>query len=140
MNLRLNQGAIVEFSLSGGDKPTTIVGKVVNVFPDEVELYPQLSIIKDGNYLDYYTADDVSIVHLRRNLITHWKYVPFSNVPKSGFIATDNSHNYQEHTKPYSEYTINKYENGFCKGNGPYLGNIKEYSPINSCCLEDDGK
>lgn len=59
MKLRFNLGAIIKFYLLDG---TSESGKVINVYPDEVELLEQIKIVKKDNH-SYYsdkTADGKS--------------------------------------------------------------------------------
>lgn len=144
MNLRFNQGAIVELALRGFAKPTSIIGKVVNVLPDEIELCPQLVVIQNGKWGNS-TADDIYTIHLRRELIWNWKYAHILsiNTLEADYISNTNEHHitHLNGTKSFSEYHLNHFEkDGLCRGNGPFYGNIKEESSIGVNLLDDDGK
>ena len=137
MNLRFNQGAIVVLELRGFDNPTKLIGKVVNVLPDEVELYPQLAIRQKGSFVNH-TADDICTIHVRRELIWNLKYATISciTIPGVEFISIPDNETHNN-----LDYTINDFGiDGLCKGTGTFYGNIKESQPTFFDKLEDDGK
>ena len=141
MYLRFNQGAIVVLELRGFDKPTSIIGMVVNVLPDEVELYPQSLLLYTISDLDQFcTSNNGTPIHVRRKLICNWKYATLADITSR--IQFSNEKRYNEYiSKLHSENKLNYFgSDGFCRGDGPYFGNIKEESSINANLLEDDGK
>lgn len=138
MNLRFNEGAIIKFTLYGCSIPTKIVGKVVKVLPDEVELYSQLRVYRNTGDkfpdLDLFTTADVkNTKHISRHLIQDWTYAKVSDLSSNvGGIYENNLH--LKRTTPdaklFEEYTLNHYDSdGFCKGNGPYCGDVRTTLP-----------
>lgn len=127
MKLRFNEGAIVTFELVDG---TSVSGKVIKVYDDEVELINQLKIVENdmGKYCSDRTLDGKEVRHVNRQLIKSWKYAKalrFSEgVPKDKkdfFSGAD-----------YSKSKVNMYEaDGTCKGNGKWCGDIEEHYATN---------
>ena len=90
MKLRFNVGAIVELSLLPNPSNQKITGKVINVTPDEIEVCPQLRVYRrNGNHdtLDSsVSADATYTLHIRRSLISYWRYVEVSALQRDGSI------------------------------------------------------
>ena len=112
MKLRFNEGAIVNFDLVDG---TSISGKVIKVYEDELEILEQLRI--ECGFFEYYpdrTRDGEEIIHLNRQLIKSWKYEK-----PSGFSGGDGN---------YSNAIVNIYaSDGTFKGEGKWCGDIEEH-------------
>ena len=122
MRLRFNLGAIVKFYLLDG---TSESGKVINVYPDEVELLEQFKIVKrDHSYDPCRTGDGTKVTHLNRQLIKSWEYA--SAMSFENRVYEDGSDFWNRYT--FSELTtFNNYsEDGFCKGTGSWCGDIAD--------------
>lgn len=146
MFLRFNEGAIVRLELL---EPInySIIGKIIKVLPDEVELCPQLLVYRGESLDTTCTANAINTIHLRRNLVWKWEYVTVSDIKKciakENSIYDNNRHRFwQENPKWFSNYTFNTFESdGLCKGNGSYCGNIPlTASSMAKDNFEDDGK
>lgn len=136
MYLRFNEGAIVKFTVIGSATPVNIVGKVLKVHPDEVELLPQLGVYRKSTHaygsnltLDYSsTADSDKSIHINRQLILGWCYATVRDLDVSkGNIQEDDFNIFSAlDRKPFSSYTFNYFSpDGYHRGDGPYCGEIK---------------
>lgn len=130
MKLRFKKGAVVRFELIGTGEPIYKVGKVENVFDDEVVLVEQISIKKeeekksddifgflDSSY-DKTRSVDGKKSHINRALIASWEYA-------NRAIAAKNVVEQPDLTKATFTYYD---ENGYCFGNGVDFSNIPDSS------------
>lgn len=132
MKLRFNLGAIIKFYLLDG---TSELGKVINVYPDEVELLEQIKIVKKDNHFYYSdkTADGTTVTHLNRQLIKSWEYA--SAMSFESRVYEDGSDFWNSYK--FSDLTsFNYYDaDGSCKGTGSWCGDIADdihiFIPIN---------
>ena len=147
MLLKFNEGAIVRLTVLGFSEPTVIVGKVEKVTHDMVEICPQLQVYRNSHLDNFCSADAVSNIFVRRNLIQNWRYAKVKHLRNFGHISDSPSPSWGavRKDKPFESFTLNYYdENGICKGTGPYCGEIEESPATIVITLDhtsyDDGK
>ena len=127
MNFDFNIGAIVKLGILGTAEPIYRIGKVIEVTPTEVVIIPQLHVYS-AHLDEYCTADVLSeVIHIRRQLIACWTYSKATDIIIKESISDDDNFSFWS-SKPFSEYTLNSYDNetGLCKGNGTNCRNIEE--------------
>lgn len=127
MKLRFKKGAVVRFELIGTGEPIYKVGKVENVFDDEVVIVEQISIEIDSDRSEFpfesYVYDKTRCVdgkksHINRAFIASWEYANRDTAARSQYIKPD-----------LSNATFTYYdENGYCYGNGIDFSNIPDSS------------
>lgn len=138
MKLRFNLGAIVMFKLVDG---SSVSGKVVKVYPDEVELLDQIKIVKkNSSYYPDRTADGTTVTHLNRQLIKSWEYA--SALSFDSQVYEDENFNWGRYR--FADLSIfNDYYGGECKGTGSWCGDIADdvhiLIPINTNSDDSDG-
>lgn len=128
MNFDFNIGAIVKLGILGTAKPLYQIGKVIEVSPTEVVIIPQLHVYRKRELDEYCTADAFSeVIHIRRQLIASWTYSKATDIIIKESISDDDNFSFWS-SKPFSEYTLNSYDNEtrLCKGNGTNCRNIEE--------------
>ena len=127
MKLRFKKGAVVRFELIGAEDK---VGKVENVFDDEVVVVEQISvkIKKDKENKDAYLGLSTSYdqtrsvdgkeTHINRALISSWEYANLVSATKNVYDKTY-----------LTKATFTYYdENGYCYGDGIDFSNIPDSS------------
>ena len=141
MKLRFNEGAIIEITLYGSAKKTCFFGKVVKVLEDEVQMIPQMRVLKEDNarnwlvfreYEEFYSADvPGEVIHINRQLIRSWRYIKPRDLDSravgkekdtvTGLTVKD--------CMPLNQYNE---KTGYCEGSGKYCGDIEEHyaSPV----------
>lgn len=128
MKLRFKKGAVVRFELIGTADPIYKVGKVENVFDDEVVLVEQIGIEKEEKSDEFFglptsTYDQTRCIdgkksHINRALIASWEYANRATAARSPIMKPD-----------LTKATITYYdENGYCFGDGVDFGNIPDSS------------
>lgn len=123
MKLRFKKGAVVRFELIGTGEPIYKVGKVENVFDDEVVLVEQIGIEKDNFEFGTHNYDQTRCVdgkksHINRALIASWEYANKATAARWAIKEPD-----------LTKATITYYdENGYCFGNGDDFSNIPDSS------------
>lgn len=147
MLLEFNEGAIVRLCLLGFSEPTIIVGKVIKVSQDTVELCRQLHVYRNGNLDNSCSADSDSNIFVRRHLIQNWRYARIRDLHHCGHISDGPNPSFGavRKDKPFESFTFNYYDkNGLIKGDGRYCGNIEESPSTITIHLDttsyDDGK
>ena len=128
MNFDFNIGAIVKLGILGTAKPLYQIGKVIEVSPTEVVIIPQLHVYRKRELDEYCTADAFSeVIHIRRQLIASWTYSKATDIIIKESISDDDNFSFWS-SKPFSEYTLNSYDNEtrLCKGDGTNCRNIAE--------------
>lgn len=128
MNFDFNIGAIVKLGILGTAKPLYQIGKVIEVTPTEVVIIPQLHVYRKRELDKYCTADAFSeVIHIRRQLIASWTYSKATDIIIKESISDDDNFSFWS-SKPFSEYTLNSYDNEtrLCKGDGTNCRNIEE--------------
>lgn len=128
MNFDFNIGAIVKLGILGTAKPLYQIGKVIEVSPTEVVIIPQLHVYRKRELDEYCTADAFSeVIHIRRQLIASWTYSKATDIIIKESISDDDNFSFWS-SKPFSEYTLNSYDNEtrLCKGDGNNCRNIAE--------------
>lgn len=126
MKLRFKKGAVVRFELIGSDYPIYKVGKVEEVFEDEVVLIEQISVKKqsaNNNEFDYMNSRydltktrDGKTVHINRAFIISWEYANRNTASMN--ILDDNTDN---------NVTFTYYDkDGYCYGDGTDFSNIPD--------------
>lgn len=131
MNFDFNIGAIVKLGILGTAKPLYQIGKVIEVSPTEVVIIPQLHVYRKRELDEYCTADAFSeVIHIRRQLIASWTYSKATDIIIKESISDDDNFSFWS-SKPFSEYTLNSYDNEtrLCKGDGTNCRNIAESTP-----------
>lgn len=131
MKLRLKKNAVIRLELIGTGKPFYKVGKVANVFEDEVVLVEQIGIKVKEKYDDWlpgvqeYEYDqkrtiDGKEIHVNRALIASWEYVTKD-------VAMILPHLLEK--QDLEKATITYYdENGYCYGEKTDFGDIPDSS------------
>lgn len=128
MKLRIKKGAVVKFELFGSGESIFKVGKVIDVYDDEVVIVEQSRIRKeyDEDEIVFFISGsdeeayeqrkcyDIRIIHVNRAFIVDWEYENIKNIPektvdKSCLLGT-------------TFYD----SDGFCKGNGEDFSNISD--------------
>ncbi len=126
MKLRFKKGAVVKLELIGSGYPICKVGKVQEVFEDEVVLIEQISVEKkstNNNEFDYMNfhydltkTRDGKTMHINRALIASWEYANRNTASMS--ILLDNTDN---------NTTFTYYDkDGYCYGDGTDFSNIPD--------------
>lgn len=131
MKLRLKKNAVIRVEIIGTGKPFYKVGKVANVFEDEVVLVEQIGIKVKEKYDDWlpgvqeYEYDqkrtiDGKEIHVNRALIASWEYVTKD-------VAMILPHSLEK--QDLEKATITYYdENGYCHGEETDFGDIPDSS------------
>ena len=131
MKLRLKKNAVIRVEIIGTGKPFYKVGKVANVFEDEVVLVEQIGIKVKEKYDDWlpgvqeYEYDqkrtiDGKEIHVNRALIASWEYVTKD-------VAMILPHSLEK--QDLEKATITYYdENGYSYGDGTDFGDIPDSS------------
>lgn len=126
MKLRLKKGAVVKVELIGAGEPIFKMGKVENVFDDEIVLVEQIAIESESNELDFwfdYKYDKTKTIdgkkfHVNRALIASWEYASITTVSKTPIPKPD-----------LSKATYTYYDSdGYCYGDGIDFSDIPDSS------------
>lgn len=132
MKLRFNLGAIIELSMLPSPGTQRVTGKVISVTADEVEVCPQFRVyryVSGNDQLDTTVSADAKFsVHIRRSLISYWKYATVFDLQDTGFTVKERSSllSFLSNVS-IDDCTLNEYDStGFCKGTGKYCGDIEE--------------
>lgn len=122
MKLRFNIGAIIKLDVIGYSM--SIVGKVLDVHPDEITLVLQKRV-SAGAPLDYsipnedrLSADTDKVIHIDRDNRFIWRYALVSDIPIEDTILCLSK-------KELSNLILNQYSNsGRCFGTGKSCENM----------------
>ena len=126
MKLRLKKGAVVKVELIGAGEPIFKMGKVENVFDDEVVLVEQIAIERKSNKFDLLLNSEYDKTktidgkksHINRALIASWEYASITTVSKMPIPKPD-----------LSKATYTYYDSdGYCYGDGIDFSNIPDSS------------
>ncbi len=124
MELRFNEGAVVEITLLQGNTTKKIFGKVAKVYYDSIELCEQLCIdakVKESDSLLCINIDRTRSVdsdvthHIDCKCIIDWRYVGVKDFYRKTDAIDEGSPNFANHTFNY--YSSKK---GYCYGSGKY--------------------
>ena len=111
MKLRVKKGAVIKVELMGMSQPIYKIGKVDQVFDDELVLIEQGKQGASQN-----ETVDVQKVHINKELIYSWEHANISLIkdvnPYRDSLLDDSGNN-----SKYTQYN----SKGFCFGEGPDL-------------------
>ena len=111
MKLRVKKGAVIKVELMGMSQPIYKIGKVDQVFDDE------LVLIEQGKHgASQNETVDAQKVHINKELIYSWEHANISLIkdvnPYRDSLLDDSGNN-----SKYTQYN----SKGFCFGDGPDL-------------------